>query len=285
MSRSRRAFALPIVLALTLATSLAISVMLQRQAASRLTTVRELESYRLHHASRGLRELIDAWQKTVSPEALAEVTLTGEAQVLEADIEGGGRLVAYVSAVQGKLPTTPARPEAASTLREAERLLRLDVEDTRPLVRAVGPAEVDVLTAPQSVLRALAEAVTEDTRASDRFAREVERRRGKGSQLVEKVGENGWLLEAMSRAEIEEPLQESLESFLTTEPELFRTRVDLYADKLDREPTLRYEGLFMTGTLRDLEWQSLREGQNFLYWGPLEPELEDTDPSARPGRG
>src|SRR5262249_23640476 len=57
----RPAFALPMVVLLTLVAAVTLTVILERQAADALTVRRQIGNYEAQHVARGLGEILETW--------------------------------------------------------------------------------------------------------------------------------------------------------------------------------------------------------------------------------
>lgn len=157
---NRRAFALPMAVMLVLLGGILVAMMLQRHTAQLLTNQRQLESYQLAHATRGISEAIDAWVRSNGSNAIADA-LDLEGKAFDLTTEGGEVLHIYLADGQG-LALGDLAGLSGDTLDAGREIIRQLVENERGLaarfVRKDGPLAVSVNTAPAEVLRAVAQA-------------------------------------------------------------------------------------------------------------------------------
>jgi len=180
--RTRRGFALPVVVLLGVVATLVSLVLLERHANSHLATERQIDSYYEHHARQGIKELIDQWLLTTGGNVGDKLLDGGLA--FEVVIGGGRTVRVWMEDGQGSLLRRPAGSgrafeaarAAAATIalamgedpadnsrgreaRERDREGKNDLRDfERPKLRDAGPLTVSALSVDFDVLVVIAEA-------------------------------------------------------------------------------------------------------------------------------
>lgn len=177
----RRAFALPMVILLTLVAMLALGVILQRTGASSASINLQVRNYRQHHRNAGMQELVDRWLITIHGSMRDQIESDGQAFSLE--YPGGIRTNVSVSDGQGALLDDPRGiygTEAeynAIAVDTIKRLLGPDrAADAPDYFRKVGPAKISINSAPREVVHAMALAIVPG-REGERIAAELLSRR------------------------------------------------------------------------------------------------------------
>lgn len=158
----RRAFALPLVLLMSVAVSLMIAVMLERQMAQRLTIARQVEAYQRHHVAKGIQEIIDSWIRSVSGRALSSTIVEG-VPVLTLTLADGSTAEVTFKDAQGSVLSSAAglvgrdARDAVAIRAALPRVSR--PTELAPLTRDVGPLAVSVRSAPPEVIEAVYTAI------------------------------------------------------------------------------------------------------------------------------
>lgn len=169
--RSRRAFALPLVVLLTLVASLSLVLLLERRAVAHRTVQRQVQAYSGHHRAAGIQETITQWLATTRVRGRESLSDTGQAYRLV--LPGGEEIRVAMADGQGAalIDETNLTAERRTIVRRMrEHLERLPPELTYLATRAVGPPEISIRTAPAIVIDALVAAVVDP----DRQVRAVE---------------------------------------------------------------------------------------------------------------
>lgn len=180
--RARRAFALPLVILLSLVVSLGIGVILMRSGASNAAVNRQIRVYQQHHRHAGMKEMVDRWLATTHGSVQEQLEADGRAFTLE--LPRGGRVTVSITDGQGTLMDDLRGlygPEARYTAIAVDTLRRRMGPEPRPdletlFFRKAGPAPVSINSAPSDVLEAVTTAIIPG-RNGERLAREYESRR------------------------------------------------------------------------------------------------------------
>lgn len=160
----RRAFALPLVIVLALAASLAVVVLLERQSTATLTVRRQIDAYHSHHISFGMREMVSKWLRQFR--GSVEDNLDSDGRAFSLQLPGGNTVSVYIEDAQGLALSDPS--QFVGRRREILEFMsgyiqtRSRPEDVDKLLRPVGPDMICVTTAPREVLVALASAIVSE---------------------------------------------------------------------------------------------------------------------------
>jgi hypothetical protein len=177
----QRGFALPLVLLVFLVCSFVLTVILQRHGASALAVQRQVDQYVGHHELSGLQEMIDRWTQLAQPSI--KETLETDGLAFSMSIADGTQINVFLYDAQGAAlgnTSSLAGRQRLIAARTAELLRELTASGYRPsveeggvdtrtgagigggtgeLLRSGGPAMICVGSAPEAVLRALAQSV------------------------------------------------------------------------------------------------------------------------------
>lgn len=198
-ARRVRAFALPLVILLTLVVSLAVGVLMQRNSVGYLAARRQADSYINNHAGLGMREMVSQWLSTVRGRLRESLEDDGYAFSLE--LPGGDRVDVFFDDAQGSVlsrtdmltgrrreivemmnayldvmeqtgremsnehPGEGLGPRESFEVRQRAHGRAGEPIETMPMKREWGPSEISIRTAPVEVLEALASAVTDPKKA------------------------------------------------------------------------------------------------------------------------
>ncbi len=215
---SRRGFALPLVVMLTVIAGILLAAMLERFGTQQTFAQRQLEQYRDHHIARGLQEAMQAWVNSVDTQTQslkASLGERGKAFDLELD---GQRVTVYLRDGQGTALAEFAglSPEEMGTAAEVlDQLRQQDSREARQLIRREGPLAVSVRAADERVLTAVARACSSSARAP-RVVAELMRVRDEEDFTI------ATMAEAFTRAGVEGEERVKLMQMLVTEPTLYR---------------------------------------------------------------
>lgn len=102
-----RAFALPLVILLTLIVSLAVAVLMQRNGVAFLAARRQADGYINHHAGLGMREMVSRWLTTVR--GRLKESIEDDGFVFSLELPEGTRVDVFMDDAQG---TALARADA-----------------------------------------------------------------------------------------------------------------------------------------------------------------------------
>lgn len=267
--RKRAAFALPLVLLLALAGSLAVAVLLERQSTASLSVKRHLDAYQFHHVSAGMREMTTRWLKTIRGSLSESLEADGRAFTLQ--LPGGYRVDVYAEDGQGAALSDVSqlsgrRREIAEYVREYVKAYAKP-EELDDALRPAGPAVISVASAPRIVLEGLAAACVEPDQvpavveALERLALQTSR-----PDLIQATDATSPLadlgLEPRARTE--------LETLITTSPSVYRVVC------VERGPAGR--ATWRAGGLMDMaaprSTAAYDQGGPFLTWEDL-PVLDE----------
>ncbi len=215
---SRRGFALPLVVLLTVIAGILLAALLERLGTQQTFAQRQLEQYRDHHIARGLQEAMQAWVNSVDTQTQslkASLGERGKAFDLELD---GQRVTVYLQDGQGTALAEFAglSPEEMGTAAEVlDQLRQQDSREARQLIRREGPLAVSVRAADERVLTAVARACSSSARAP-RVVAELMRVRDDEDFTI------ATMAEAFTRAGVEGEERVKLMQMLVTEPTLYR---------------------------------------------------------------
>lgn len=151
---ARRAFALPIVILLTLAGSLVIAVAFQRHTTQQLMVQRQIVEYRRHHDMLGAQAILRVWLSKQRNEDLA-LKASPDFPAHRFSLPNGVKISVFLSDGQAnpKVDLTGVFPEEKKEWFQ-EVVYRLP-ENRPDLIRRTGPPEISVNSAPREVLAAL----------------------------------------------------------------------------------------------------------------------------------
>jgi type II secretory pathway pseudopilin PulG len=214
----RRAFALPLVVLLTVIAGIILAAMLDRFGTQQTFAQRQLDQYRDHHIARGLQEAIQAWVNSVDTQTQslkASLGDRGKAFDLELD---GQRITVYLEDGQGTALAEFAglSPDEMRTAAEVLNQLHQNARrESRQLIRREGPLAVSVRSADERVLTAVARACCDSARAT-RVVSELMRVRNDEDFTI------ATMAEALTKAAVEGEERVKLMQMLATEPTLYR---------------------------------------------------------------
>lgn len=249
---TRRGYAMPMVVLLSLVAGLMVAVMVERQSAQRLTSERRIDGYRDHHAERGVRELADTWLKSITVNALAELVEDGEKHLLDIGLDDERTLSLHVSEAQGGI-LADTRGLSEQDLREARSILRAagasEVER-----RAIGPVAISGRSAGEDAIRAVALAVIDNEDLADQFVGEFLRHRRR--QLTD-----GSVASVANTIGVESDQRVMLARLIVATPSLFRVRAELTGGSRE----VSYEGFALLGPGSARSGRVSRDS-SFLSW-------------------
>lgn len=251
-----RAFALPLVLLISLVVSTLIAVILWRQSAQSLLVQKEIERYNGHHVAAGLKEVIGSWVGSVGSRPISDaiaddglaLTLIPESGV-SVDIyffEGQGTVLSDL----GGLPDDSfrkARAMLASISREQPNHLA-------ELTRKFGPVAVSVNSAPEIVLRAaIFGAIGEDGKS---LASSIISARGDGKLTAEQ------LTDLLQKSALNEEQRTQVSQVLTAQPVVWNVVAQTSAGP-GQEPVV-YRGIALVGAGRDRQSGGLQRTSSIV---------------------
>jgi hypothetical protein len=187
----RRAFALPLVILLSLVVGISTAMMLERQAAQSYFVQRQITAYQDDHLGKGMEEIINQWLAGASTRPIEE-RLQSDGRALEMRLAGGVTLTLYVRDGQGAALqdlsslTGEALQDARGILRELRRDGALSAQrrnargrNADPILRMHGPVQISINSADQDVLRAVLRSITGSDR-NESYLGAIRRARAEG---------------------------------------------------------------------------------------------------------
>jgi hypothetical protein len=203
--RTARAFALPLVVILTMVAALMIAMMLERHGTQRLAVQREIDGYQTFHGSRGIREAVMLWM-TDAKRGPITAALDRSNKAFDLDLADGSVASVYLFDGQGKalgetssltgddlqtaegilsaLHDAPAKPASRGPRSNRGAAAPPNAppgdDGLHPFTRSVGPLTVSALSAPPEVLTAVLSYVSGGANVSS-LVREIQDLRDGGA--------------------------------------------------------------------------------------------------------
>lgn len=271
MNHRVRAFALPLVILLSLVASVLIAAMLDRQSGQRLTIARQVRSYQDIHFGRGVREVLDQWIRSVASRSIREM-LAADSKALDVELGDGTTIAVYMYDAQATILVNPAGTSSddAADLGGILENLRETVApaDLARLTRRNGPASISVLAAPIELLTALARQVA-GSGGADECLRELLALRDKPDPAPKDIAE---LAATLS---FEERQRQTFLRLCVVEPTYYKVILDARAADAppDSRPLARYEAYVTVarpGAKAKDAAGGLSKSSNFLSWRKLQ---------------
>lgn len=273
-SPSRRAFALPLVLAIVILGTFIMMAILERYSGQRLIIEKQLDAYQDHHISRGVREAVDAWSGAASagssqqasgsqaPVKTLQDYLGADGHAFDLAPRDGAPVSVYMHEAQGTLLsdfsglTGQELQAAAGALAALEDVAPTGI-DLVKYTRKEGPLAVSVRSATPTVLNAICRGVLGPTKGRE-FAEELIRVR------LQPDFDSSKLNEAYQKVGVDGENASKLQSLLTASPGLWL----VVAEMEDSGGTLvRYRGLTtVRGSMAARSRQSGNRPGQFLSW-------------------
>ena len=188
---------MPMVILLMVVVGLSMSLSLRRLSTQQLVVTRQVNAYYEHHSGRGLQEAIGAWLRQQNGRELDEALEPNTGKAMDITLADGSIVSIYLFDAQGALLSdlssvpNPRVNEVGLALKNLSRSVgpREFAKYTRPF----GPAAVSVHTAPESVLRAISDAIAGEH--GTRFSDDIIRYRDSGERMTRQI-----LVETATRA-------------------------------------------------------------------------------------
>lgn len=233
-----RAFALPLVVMLTLVVVVIVAAMLGRQGTQGTTVARQAEEVRDWHFSRGVREIVDQWLKNKALNSVRD-NLAVDGRAFDLVLDDETRMSFYLLDAQGTLLTTVVGLGAEETLDAVGALdsLRQSVgaSEFERMTRQVGPPEVSLWTAPPEVLNAVCRQTVGPEGADELTRTLIELR-----QTKDKITPAD-LNEAATKVSVSEARRRSFLRMIAAEPSFYRFILDVRPPQ-SSTPVARYTG-------------------------------------------
>lgn len=283
----RPGFVLPMVILLVLVVGLTAAIMLERYIAQARDVGRQADAYRVHHAVRGIQEVLNAWLRQQTASAFRDL-LDEDGLAVTIDPGDGTELELRFADAQGGLLVSDVgvSEDVALDLREAGEALvrRFGPERSLEFLRRDGPAEISVHSAPREVLVALIEAVTDGDAASAVVASLLEASEDDEALDRQRLGE------LLSDPSLPSEARAKLTRLLTTDPLLYRMDITV-RQRLVAGPrgiVSRFEALLLLPEARRRALDNTPTFERpppFLWWRELPLDAPPIVPPRGPGRG
>jgi len=267
---ARRAFALPVVMLIMIVIATVGVVMLERQGAQALAIGRQVSGYDEHHASRGMKEAIDAWITNGQRKPIRDrIDSFGRAFELDLPngIDGKGMQTLTILLVdaQGTV-LSDFTGFAGQALDDGRAILTVLRNSALPAeeayLRAQGPISISANSATPEVLLAVAEAATGGEGAQS-FVDEILKSRDEGQLNSAAIGE------ACNASGAEPEARAKLQRFITADPLLWMVTVEVRRGGPTGTLNARYRGLATLvdkSASRQNTPQGMQRSSVFLTW-------------------
>ncbi|MBK7403827.1 MAG: hypothetical protein IPJ41_04130 [Phycisphaerales bacterium] len=262
----RRAFALPMVIALVVVVGMMCAVMLERQAAQRGLAQRQLGWYQEHHARLGLQEAIDAWVRNLPTGVDLGTLLPADGHFLDLELKDGTDASVTLKEGQGAILTDLAAVEPVSYDDAAAELSAVasfyGPSGPPDGLRTVGPVALSLHTASAELIEIAAGAITGQADVATRFAQSIEQdRQANGGRCSPSA-----MGIAMSEAGVDADMRTRLGRMFTVRPTLYYATVEL-RDSSVGPAMARFGGYFIVANTRTSTTSGDRSA--FLTWEKL----------------
>ncbi|MBC7771266.1 MAG: hypothetical protein H7210_02105 [Pyrinomonadaceae bacterium] len=255
-----RAYALPLVILVSLGASLAIGIVLSRHADSHLAVNRQVVLYRDHHRQMGMQELVDRWIVNVVTRGSVRDQLGDGGLAFELTLPQGTTARVYFDDAQGaaledlRVLHGPEAAYARRLLRALDQMPQPAIGEGRERVfREFGPAKLSVHTVDLAVLEALAGVIVPSS-DSRKFVRTLIDRRARAD-----LAPNDIRAIAME-AGLNSDETAAAEMMLTAQPTLWRVTAEISGGGVQQ----RAQGLVEVPAI--MESSSAGRFAKFLSW-------------------
>lgn len=218
-----RAFALPLVVVLSMVATMAIAILLERQGQQSLATIRHLRWTQDRHLERGVREVAGSWLTSAS-RRLNEIAKQG-GHALDLRMDDGRTIRLDIQDAQGSvLSVFDGVPENelpfARGAYDSIMMAASDPETLELWTRTVGPAAISAVSAPEEVLAAAAAPMIGESQALS-MARDIVLAR---EAAADSPGTQ-WLRRIIAEYMTEMEDRRTMQRLLVAGPDLWRIRV------------------------------------------------------------
>jgi len=258
--RSRRGFALPLVVMLTFVASISLVLILERRTVAHRTVQRQIQTYTGHHRAAGIKECVGRWLTTTRVRGQQSLSETGRA--FRMALPSGEGIDVRFEDGQGTALTDDTN--LGSERRQIVRRMRdyleqLPPELTHRTMRGFGPPEISLRSAPAIVIEALVIAVVEQPSRQVRAVEAILSRRNAGVLSREE------LPRALSDVGLSDEERDLMLAMLVETPTLWHVVADITDSRgvllsrsgglMDWRPEARSDQFTQTGMF--LTWEDL----------------------------
>jgi hypothetical protein len=249
----RSAFALPIVLMVSLALAVLITVLLERFAGQTRSVAAITRSYEAHHVGKGIHQLFEAWLRASASNKIGTklgengLALTARlSEGLTANANSSETLRLYLDDAQGSILTeVGSLPAEDVALADAIIVAARDIEGADPRAvapesavakRTLGPLAVSIRTAAPATLRAAVVGACGSSKA-DQLVAELFRLRDENNITATAISE------VANKAELNGDERARFLKAVTAEPNVWNVTAEISSDQLiNGGVILRYKG-------------------------------------------
>lgn len=269
---TRRAFVLPVVILAMLVVAITSAVMLQRGFAVTGTVNRQIASYRVQHAVRGLQEGVEAWLSQQRARTIAE-SLDDDGLALTLEPGDGTRVGLYffdgqgTARADGLAVAEDIRPDVDAIAEEVRRLYGPDGE--RRYLREAGPYAVSINSAEPELLVAMANVLAPEEQAADLADALVRLLDLRGAETL---GQEA-ITQVMNRVGISGAERTRVIRMLTPQPVLWEAIIVVRGDGVRLPPTeiTRYRSLVLVESSSS-SGGAFEQPSPFLIWEEMRRE-------------
>jgi hypothetical protein len=249
----RSAFALPIVLMVSLALAVLITVLLERFAGQTRSVAAITRSYEAHHVGKGIHQLFEAWLRASASNKIGTklgengLALTARlSEGLTANANSSETLRLYLDDAQGSILTeVGSLPAEDVALADAIIVAARDIEGADPRAvapesavakRTLGPLAVSIRTAAPATLRAAVVGACGSSKA-DQLVAELFRLRDENNITATAISE------VANKAELNGDERARFLKAVTAEPNVWNVTAEISSVQLiNGGVILRYKG-------------------------------------------
>lgn len=241
---SRRGFALPLVVLVSLVASLLVAFSLDRAMSQSLSVSRQVDRYANHHFTKGIETLIESFSRSVSGRQMSEMLDADGLAMRVVTDDGVGLRVSFFDAQSTVLEVFDGFGRDDRMMGEGA-LVRLiegfGLEEVKASTRKFGPLAVSINSAPEPVMRAMLDAALLGDSVDRTLTTLMQARR---AAAIEGAMTRDEFLLALDSSGLEPPMKARVERVITTQPIIWRFVVEPDLDPSSSGgASVRYEGL------------------------------------------
>ncbi len=222
----RRAFALPLVVLLSLVVGVMTTVMLERQAAQTRLTQHQVHAALARHMGLGIREVVGQWSISLLSQPV-ENMLAVDGHAADLVMPGGEVAEVYLFDGQGSVMADVSKLAGRDAQDAAGILEQLAASHggapPEALLRRVGPVVISAASAPPEVLEAVVLHLKGNPHSARRFAQDILEARSRGPLT------DADLATAANAADLKPEDRTRLLNLVKAKPTLWRVEVDFYS--------------------------------------------------------